>query len=187
MSEKIFSAIAYLRKIGIVVSIILILLGICMFINPFESGAFFVWCIIIGVLIHGVQKIIYFTKMQKGARDGVLLASGILMVLVCVVLIADVFNAKFIAFANMEACIAVMLGFICIFSGVGKICVSGNLRAVGGSATASILCGVIEILCGLLVLAAPLTGFISLTVVFGVYLLIMGITLLIKSLSMRTV
>lgn len=184
MTSRAMEELKKLKGAGIAAAIILIILGICLFINPIASSAVMIWLLVIGVLISGIEKIVSFIKMPKGQRDGFLLASGILWLFLSLLLIARGLNFGFAVTAAMETGVAIMIGFLCIFSGIGRICISGQVGAMGGSTGLTVLTGILEILCGMAVLSAPLVGVFTLTLVFGIFMLVMGISLLIKCISL---
>lgn len=183
-SKKAIEALKGMKGLGIAAAIFLILLGICMFIKPLATSAVMIWFLVIGVLISGIEKIVSYFKMPKGERDGFLLASGLLWFFAAIFIISRGCGAGFATTATMEACIAMMIGFTCLFSGIGRICFSGKIKEAGGSRGLSICSGVLDILCGLAVLSAPLAGLFTLTFVFGIYMLFVGISLLIHCLSL---
>lgn len=176
-------ALLKLKGLGITVSVILILLGICMFIRPLATDAIVIWILIIGLFIRGIEEIVAYCKMPKGCRDGFKLAVGIIWVFTCGMTILRACNAGFIITANLEMFVAVMIACGCLFSGIGRIC-SGNLVAtLGGSKAMAIIGGILEILCAFVILSAPLMSLFTLTIVYGIYFLIMGISLLIRCAS----
>jgi|GEM_PF-5084232 len=174
-----------MKTIGIVASVIIMLLGICMFIRPLATGGAMIWILVAGVLVRGIEEIVSYFKMPKGERDGFLLASGIITTLISVLLILRGFNMSFMVTASLEACVATMLGITCMFSGIGRIISSGVIKKMGGSRTLAILGGVMELICGVAVLGAPIMSLYAITVAFGIYLFIMGAALLFRSLSIK--
>ena len=183
-SKKAIEALKGMKGLGIAAAIFLILLGICMFIKPIATSAVMVWLLVIGVLISGIEKIVSYFKMPKGERDGFLLAAGLLWLFASIFVISRGCGAEFATTVTMEACIAMMIGFTCLFSGIGRICFSGRVKEAGGSSGLSIFSGVLDILCGLAVLSAPMVGLFTLTFVFGIYMLVVGISLLVHCLSL---
>lgn len=185
MEEKAFEVLKKLKGVGIVLSIIVIILGICMFVKPIATGSMMIWILVVGVLINGIEKIVSYVKMPKESRDGFLLAVGILWTFISVVIIFRGLNFSYLVTANIEACIGIMIGFTCMFSGIGQICGAEKIKQQGGSKSMAILGGVMEILCALVVLSAPLLGMIAITIMYGVYLIMMGVALLVRCLAIK--
>lgn len=173
-----------MKAAGIVISIIMFLLGICMFIEPISTSIVMIWLMVFGLLLIGIGKIVSFCRMPKGGRDGFLLATGILLIIASILLICRGLNFGFAVTANIMAFVAIMIGFICVFSGIGRICMSGVVAECGGSKGLTIVSGILEIICGMLVLCAPITGLFALTVAFGLFLGIMGVAMFIRFVSL---
>lgn len=183
-TNKAIEALKKMKGLGIAAAIFLILLGICMFIKPLATSAFMIWLLVIGVLISGIEKIVSYFKMPKDERDGFLLAAGLLWLFTSIFIISRGCGAGFATTAIMEVCIAMMIGFTCLFSGIGRICYSGKVKEAGGSSGLAIFSGILDILCGLAVLSAPLAGLFTITFVFGIYMLVVGVSLLVRCLSL---
>ncbi len=184
IQEKAYAALKKTKGLGIAISIIIAILGILLFVKPIATTSVFIWIMVIGLLIMGIQKIVDYCRMPKGARDGFLLAGGILLVIITLILIGRGLNYEYAVTAGIEVCIAFMIAFTCIFTGIGRICGSGMVKASGGSQGLSIFSGILDIICGIIILGAPLLGLLTITVIFGIYLLITGIALLIRFISL---
>ena len=173
-----------MRKIGITISVVMIILGICLFIKPVATSAVMIWLLVIGVLIDGIQKIVTYCRMPARGRDGFLLASGILLVLTSLILIGYGANYEYATTASLEVCAAFMIAFTCIFTGIGRICGSEYVWLLGGSKGLAILAGVLDIICGIIIMCEPLFGLFTMTIIFGLYLTISGIALFIRFISL---
>lgn len=172
------------KKAGIVISIIMILLGICLFVKPVGSNAVMIWLLVLGVLLDGIHKVVTYFRMPRMGRDGFLLASGILLIITSLILIGYGANYEFAITASLETCAAFMIAFTCIFTGVGRLCGSEYVRLLGGSKGMAILSGILDILCGIVIICQPLFGLFTLTIVFGLYLTVSGIALLVRFISL---
>ena len=187
MLEKAKETYTRMKGFGIVISILMILLGIGMFFVPVGATAVAMWLMVAGLLLHGIMEIVTYCKLPKGARDGWKLAGGIIWAVIAVLLIIGGLSAptaaKLVAWGNFELLIAFMVGFTSIFNGIKVLCSYSEVKAMGGSTLGCILSGILGIIVGIIVLSYPIGSVITLTVFYGLFLLIGGISLLCRALS----
>ena len=179
------NAVKKIKRIGIIAALALMLLGVCMFIRPLTADAVILWMLVIGLLIDGIEEIIWYFQMPKGLRNGFHLAAGILWIFASVLTIVRGCSAGSAETEILEISAAIMIGCTCIFSGIMQICSCDFVRLLGGSVAMCILGGILEVICGILVISSPITGLVSFTIAYGIYFLIVGIALLISILSVK--
>ena len=187
MFEKTKEAYKQMKGFGIVISVLMILLGLGMFFVPAGAAVLAMWLMVIGLLLYGLMEITTFCKLPKGARDGWTLAGGIIWTIIAVLMIVGGLSAstaaKLVAWGNFEMLIAFMVGFTSIFNGIKILCSCGEVKAMGGNTLCCVLSGILGILVGIVVLSYPIGSVITLTVFYGLFLLIGGISLLCRALS----
>ena len=178
------------KIVGIITAILMIILGLITFIAPIEGETIFIWMMIIGLLIFGVQEIIVFFRSPKGNRSGLALVCGILFVILAVMTIIRAVNATaieaIIALGTFNYVLAVVVGVSLIFDGVNAFILSGRAEELGHSKGGMIVVGILDIICALIIMSFPIGSIITLHIFFGIFLFVGGISLLVKCFSMHT-
>ena len=178
-----------MKVFGIIVAIIMILLGACIFFVPESAAVIIMWMMVAGMLILGISEIIFFCSMPKGARNGWNLASGIIWVVLSVMLMLCDLNAgmaeKLVLYGSIEMMLGFMVGFSILFNGISMLCDVREVRAIGGSGALCIVGGILSILAALTILSYPIGAFITITIFYGLFLLVGGISLLCRVLSFK--
>lgn len=178
-----------MKVFGIIVAIIMILLGACIFFVPESAAVIILWMMVAGMLILGISEIIFFCSMPKGARNGWNLASGIIWVVLAVMLMLCDLNAdvaeKLVLYGSIEMMLGFMVGFSILFNGISMLCAVREVRAIGGSGALCIVGGILSILAALTILSYPIGAFITVTIFYGLFLLVGGISLLCRVLSFK--
>jgi len=177
--KKAWEKISKYKTLGIIASIIMIILGACLFFNPFGSDAILVILLVIGMLINGIQKIFLYFKMDKAVRDGWQLALGIIWIVVSIVLLSTLL----FTIATLTIMAGLLMGMTAIINGISDFTNIRNAEAMGRSKGLMILSGILLVLVGLVMFCRPLLTTIVVTIFYGAFMLILGISLLIRCLS----
>jgi len=187
IAEKAKEAYKKMKTLGIVVSILMILMGIAMFCVPARATAFMMVMMVVGLFLYGVVEIVVYCKMPKELREGSMLGAGILWCLIGLLLIiggcSAPVEAKLAAWGTFEYIIAFMVGFSMFFSGFRSFSACSAVKAMGKSTAGPIIAGILYIIAGIVVLTYPIGSVITLTVFYGIYLLVGGVALLCRVLS----
>jgi len=176
-----------MKTFGIVLSVLMILLGIAMFYIPQSGAVIAMWFMTVGLLVRSSFDIVVYFKTPNELRDGWDLASGIIWTVIAILLIIGGLSAsaaqKLVVWGTFELAIGFMVGFTALFNGIKTLCFTKEVKEMGGSTWKCILSGILGIFVGLIVLTYPIGSVITLTVFYGLFLLIGGIALLCKVLS----
>jgi len=187
MLERFKETYKRIKGFGIVLSILMILLGFSMFFVPASAAVIAMWLMTVGLLLRGISDIVTYFNAPKEMRDGWNLASGIIWVIIAISLIAGGLSAslaqKLVVWGNFEMLIGFMVGFTALFNGIKTICSVKEVKAMGGSSAICVVSGILGIIVGLIVLSYPIGSVITLTVFYGLFLIIGGISLLCKALA----
>jgi len=176
-------AILKLKKYGYLVGIIMVVMGVALFLRPVATSTLFIWILVFGMLITGFAKFFAYFTLPKEMRSGGSLALGIIWVICACLMITQAVNMPLQTTVSLQLIIGIIIGVNCIFSGIGTICASGQIKEMGGSAGLAIFSGVLELICGAIVISSPIFGLFALTVAFGIYLLVMGVAVIIRSIA----
>ena len=188
--EKAQEVFKKLKAFGIIVAILMIILGaVCLF-NPFGGQKIVIWLMVGVLLIYGIDEIITYCASPKEFRNGFSLASGIIWVVLCIILFVSAVNAdaisSFIAIAQFDYFLAIMISFSCIFNAVNDFCVCGKAEELGRSKGGLIASGILGLLAGFAIMSFPVGSVITLEIFYAIFLISGGITLLCRCLSQKT-
>ncbi len=179
------NAIKKFKAVGIVVSILVILAGIFMFTRPVGTGIIFAWTAMAFMLVNGIYRIARYFGIPKEARNGWMLADGIISVIVAVWILVEIFAKPFAGTLGLVVMLGYIAGFYQVFAGITQLCTSGKAKELGASSGWMIFLGIVNILCGLFVMSHPIVSYFAFEWVSGIYLCIFGITTLIECICMK--
>ena len=166
------------RAAGVVVAICMIVLGILFFIWPLITAIGLQYIAAIGILIFGAFQIINFIRVPSGARQGWMLASGILLVIVGIMALAmGVIDRAFM--------FSFLLGFLAMMAGINQLASVGVAKKAGMSTGWLVASGIINIILAAFLLISPFAAIWALQIVFGIYLLVGGIAFLAEVLATK--
>lgn len=157
------------KQTYIVLSVVLVLLGICMLIFP----AFFAYtiCRIIGAvcIIHGIMRLVgYFSNDLYKIAFQFDLALGIASIILGLVII---FNTE-----GFVSLVPIIIGIFTLVSGTLKIQSSVDAKRFGLSTWwLLLLCSVVTMLFGMVLILCPLESMSAIISVMGISLIIDGI------------
>ena len=179
-----------MKVLGIIVAVFMIVFGGIACFAPIIGQAIVIWMMIGGLFIYGVDEIITYCASPKEFRNGFSLASGIIWVVLCIILFVSAVNAdaisSFIAIAQFDYFLAIMISFSCIFSAINDFCICGKAEELGRSKGGMIVSGILGILAGLIIMSYPVGSIITLEIFYSIFLFAGGIVLLCRCLSLKT-
>lgn len=173
------------KKTGIIISVIMIALGIlAAFISlPFGIGLGFIATA--GLGIYGVAQIITYIQTPASHRNGWVLANGVLLMLFSLFML---WGALGNAYGSIQliSVITFTIGFFSLSNGIDQINAFSFLRKRENARAGWLLAGgIINLLLGAFMIINPILSWFSLSVIWGVYLIISGIAFLTETLSGR--
>ena len=188
--SKARASLKKMKVLGIIVAVFMIVFGGIACFAPIIGQAIVIWMMIGGLFIYGVDEIITYCASPKEFRNGFSLASGIIWVVLCIILFVSAVNAdaisSFIAIAQFDYFLAIMISFSCIFNAVNDFCVCGKAEELGRSKGGLIASGILGLLAGFAIMSFPVGSVITLEIFYAIFLISGGITLLCRCLSQKT-
>lgn len=170
---------------GIVASILMVVLGVLITVNPQASLVTLVWLMIAGFLIGGVYRIVTYGQMPYWLRPGYSLATGIMDVVCGILLALAAMNSPAYTYDVFVVMIGLMLAFELLFAGVNQLSSAGVVRRMGGSSGWAVAGGVLDLIAGILLLMTPGMGTLALMYVLAFSLIISGISVFSTSLDVK--
>lgn len=179
MTEQWNKELKSVRTSGFIVSILLLLLGICCIIWPAPSMATMGILASIIIMALGVFEIVCYCSLPLLIRRAGTLISGILNILVGFLLLCSPAAVTLATFTYM-------LGFLLLIFGIDLLVFAGRLRFFDITGYGWLVFnGVMSIVAAFLFLFMPLVSAAVLNYVIAAYLLVGGITLLVETISMK--
>ncbi|MEE8704319.1 MAG: DUF308 domain-containing protein [Olsenella sp.] len=170
---------------GIVASILMVVLGVLITINPQASLVTLVWLMIAGFLIGGVYRIVTYGQMPYWLRPGYSLATGIMDVVCGILLALAAMNSPAYTYDVFVVMIGLMLAFELLFAGVNQLSSAGVVRRMGGSSGWAVAGGVLDLIAGILLLMTPGMGTLALMYILAFSLIVSGISVFSTSLDVK--
>lgn len=157
------------KGLGITISILLIIIGVCMCILPRWSTIVWVSLFVVGLVLSGIMNIIKFCADKKGERQGWILANAIISVVLGGLLITfvcldiesysgDAIDVIAYEVGSLVFWLILFAGWFAMFKGIFRLVALNATVAAGGNKTYEITSGVIEIVIGCLVVFLPWFG-----------------------------
>lgn len=167
------------RITGIVVSIVMIILGIMLCLNPKQSITVIERIADILIIAVGIYQLVDYFNMPVIFQSGAGMANGILNIIIGILLLS--------APAQMQATtIVFMFGILLFVFGIDLLTFSGKLSYFNVTGHGWVItAGVIALLTAIMFLFTPLVSAVALNYVLAAYLIINGIALLIEMFSMK--
>ncbi len=179
MTEQWNQELKSIRTTGFIVSILMLLLGVCCVIWPAPSMTVMSVLASIIIIVLGVFEIVCYCSAPILIRRAGTLISGILNILVGVLLQCSPVVVTLTTFTYM-------LGFLLFVFGIDLLVFAGRLHlfAITGYGWL-IFNGVLSLIAAFAFLFLPLASAAVLNYVIAAYLLVDGITLLVETISMK--
>jgi uncharacterized membrane protein HdeD (DUF308 family) len=131
------------------------------------------------VIVIGIYHFIAYSSMTCYFKDGMLIMSGILNILIGVMLF-------FMPVALTVQVVTFMLAFLLIFSGAQKISFASRLKYFRIPHTGSLtFSGVLNIILAVIFLLLPFMSALALNYILAAYLIITGAALFVEALGMH--
>lgn len=170
---------------GIVASILMVVLGVLITVNPQASLVTLVWLMIAGFLIGGVYRIVTYGQMPYWLRPGYSLATGIMDVVCGILLALAAMNSPAYTYDVFVVMTGLMLAFELLFAGVNQLSSAGVVRRMGGSSGWAVAGGVLDLIAGILLLMTPGMGTLALMYVLAFSLIVSGISVFSTSIDIK--
>lgn len=166
------------KATGIVISILMVLLGIALFMMPMLGMLWIEYVASACIMIYGIYQIINYTQMPKDAKDGWVLANGIILGL-CGLLF--LFSKPGVTYTTY----ALLLAIISLSIGINQLCLVSLAKKEGMKVGLLIASGIINLLLGLFFCIAPFFMEWIMAYVIAIYLLFAGVALFAESCSSK--
>lgn len=171
--------ISPLRKAGIIISVLMLILGVLLLIFPMQSAVVIEVIAALLIVVLGISQIVEYVRMPPYIRRAGILVLSILNIIFGILLAASPNKVGVPTFAFM-------FGLMMLMAGIDKLTLADRLKFFSvpncGWVIAS---GVFSIIAAVFFIVAPFASTIVLSCFIAVYLLVGGLTLLVESLSMK--
>lgn len=162
----------------------LIGLGLAAVFSPLATGVILAYMITAGLGVYRVAQIVAYMKAPAAERTGSVI-SGLALTVFSLFTVWASYQTQY-SFLAMIAGLSVTVAFFTILRSVSQLFLFQQLRTEGTEGAGWVLAGsVLNALTGVLILANPLTGWLALSTVRGVYLGTSGIVLITDYFSER--
>lgn len=167
------------RTAYFILAALLILAGILTAVFPVSIFAVIQYLAAAAVIVIGIYHFIAYSSMTYYFKDGMLIMSGILNILIGVMLF-------FMPVALTVQVVTFMLAFLLIFSGAQKISFASRLKYFRITHTGSLtFSGVLNIILAVIFLLLPFMSALALNYILAAYLIITGAALFVEALGMH--
>lgn len=171
------------KKTGVIFSTIMIALGIMaiFFALPFGIGLGYIATA--GLGIYGIAQIINYVQAKSERRNGWTLANGILSTLFSLFLL---WSSLGNAYGSLQliSVITFSIGFFTLSNGIDQVHSFSILRKRNTSGAGWILAsGIINLILSVFMIINPVLSWFSLSLIWGMYLIVTGIAFFIETLS----
>jgi len=180
------SAVKKSKTVGIITSIILVLCGILVFTTPIGSGIMLAWAMMITMAVNGALRLIRYFMLPKEARNGWILADGIISVVLGILILCEIVARPLGATFGIISVIGFFLGFYEIIIGINQLCSVGAVKQNGGSGGWMIFVGIVNIICGMFVVTHPIVSYFVMEWMISFWLCVFGICTFIECLCMKS-
>ena len=167
------------RTAYFILAALLVLAGILTAVFPVSIFAVIQYLAAAAVIVIGIYHFIAYSSMTCYFKDGMLIMSGILNILIGVMLF-------FMPVALTVQVVTFMLAFLLIFSGAQKISFASRLKCFRIPHTGSLtFSGVLNIILAVIFLLLPFMSALALNYILAAYLIITGAALFVEALGMH--
>lgn len=167
------------RTAYVIIAAVLIAAGILTAVFPIRIFAVVQYLAAAAVIVIGIYHFVTYASMTWHFKDGMLIMSGILNILIGIMLFI-------MPVALTVQVITFMLAFLLIFSGAQKISFASRLRYFRISNTGFLtFSGILNIILAVIFLLLPFVSALALNYILAAYLIITGAALFIEALGMH--
>ena len=171
------------KTTGIIFSLIMMILGMFAFLNPFALGTSLSYIITIGLGIYGVTSIVAYFRVTPKERNGWTLANGIILSALAVLMLWTALGNAY-GSVQMITTLAFAIGFLALLGGIDQIRSFILLRKYAVPGAGWMLAGgILNLLLTAVILINPLFGWFGISVIWGIYLTVSGLVLFAESCS----
>lgn len=173
------------KKSGIIISIILSVIGILAFLDPLPLGIGLSYIITIGLGVYGISQILSYFRISSEYRNGWTLASGILLLVFTALMLWTSLGNTY-GSIQMLSTLTFTIGFFTLLNSIDQITSFFLLRKSELPGTGWLLAGgILNLLLTFLLLTNPVASWMSLSMVWGIFLVLSSIALFAESVSGR--
>ncbi len=168
-----------IRTAYFIIAAVLIIAGILTAAFPIRIFAVIQYLAAAAVIVVGIYHFVAYASMTNYFKDGMLIISGILNILIGIMLL-------FMPVALTVQVITFMLAFLLIFSGAQKISFASRLKCFRVRNTGFLTFGgILNIILAVIFLLLPFVSALTLNYILAAYLIITGIVLITEATGMH--
>ena len=168
-----------IRTAYFIIAAVLILAGILTAVFPVRVFAVIQYLAAAAVIVIGIYHFVAYTSMTYYFKDGMLIMSGILNILIGIMLLI-------MPITLTVQVITFMLAFLLIFTGAQKISFASRLKYFQIPNTGSLtFSGILNIILAVIFLLLPFVSALALNYILAAYLVITGAALFVEALGMH--
>ena len=167
------------RTAYFIIAAVLILAGILTAVFPVRVFAVIQYLAAAAVIVIGIYHFVAYTSMTYYFKDGMLIMSGILNILIGIMLLI-------MPITLTVQVITFMLAFLLIFTGAQKISFASRLKYFQIPNTGSLtFSGILNIILAVIFLLLPFVSALALNYILAAYLIITGAALFVEAFGMH--
>lgn len=168
-----------IRTAYFIIAAVLFLAGILTAVFPVRVFAVIQYLAAAAVIVIGIYHFVAYTSMTYYFKDGMLIMSGILNILIGIMLLI-------MPVTLTVQVITFMLAFLLIFTGAQKISFASRLKYFQIPSTGSLtFSGILNIILAVIFLLLPFVSALALNYILAAYLVITGAALFVEALGMH--
>ena len=167
------------RTAYFIIAAVLFLAGILTAVFPVRVFAVIQYLAAAAVIVIGIYHFVAYTSMTYYFKDGMLIMSGILNILIGIMLLI-------MPITLTVQVVTFMLAFLLIFTGAQKISFASRLKYFQIPNTGSLtFSGILNIILAVIFLLLPFVSALALNYILAAYLVITGAALFVEALGMH--
>lgn len=167
------------RTAYFIIVAVLFLAGILTAVFPVRVFAVIQYLAAAAVIVIGIYHFVAYTSMTYYFKDGMLIMSGILNILIGIMLLI-------MPITLTVQVVTFMLAFLLIFTGAQKISFASRLKYFQIPNTGSLtFSGILNIILAVIFLLLPFVSALALNYILAAYLIITGAALFVEALGMH--
>lgn len=167
------------RTAYFIIAAVLFLAGILTAVFPVRVFAVIQYLAAAAVIVIGIYHFVAYTSMTYYFKDGMLIMSGILNILIGIMLLI-------MPITLTVQVVTFMLAFLLIFTGAQKISFASRLKYFRIPNTGSLtFSGILNIILAVIFLLLPFVSALALNYILAAYLIITGAALFVEALGMH--
>lgn len=171
------------KTTNIVISVIMAVLGLLAFLAPLPFGIGLSYIITTGLGIYGISQIAAFITTPAAVKNGWKLGNGIVLTLFSALILWTSFGKPY-GSIEMLSVLTFSIGFFTLVEGVSSISLYSKLKTTIYYKSGWLLAeGILNLLLTAILIINPIISWLSLSVIWGIYLMISAIVLFIQTRS----